>query len=52
MLKDLISIAGGRVTDEPNNAKIIIGPGDIKENWVFDSITTGELQSLERYKNK
>jgi hypothetical protein len=49
-LKELVKIAGGRITEDPNQAEIIIGLGGLREIWILDSITTGEVQSLEQYK--
>ncbi|XP_053597715.1 uncharacterized protein LOC103575978 [Microplitis demolitor] len=50
VLKELIKTAGGYTIDDPKKARIIIGPTGIKELWVLDSITTGELQSIDQYK--
>ncbi|KAK0175373.1 hypothetical protein PV327_009127 [Microctonus hyperodae] len=52
ILKELIRTAGGLITEEPKKSRIIIGHNGIKENWILDSITTGELQSVESYENK
>ncbi|XP_011503023.1 PREDICTED: uncharacterized protein LOC105366316 [Ceratosolen solmsi marchali] len=49
-LKELIKIAGGRITEDLNRADIIIGLEGLREIWILDSITTGEVQSLEQYK--
>lgn len=52
ILKELIRIAGGNITDNFNKAKIVIGMEGIKESWVLDSISNGEVQSFEPYKRK
>ncbi|XP_047346302.1 uncharacterized protein PF3D7_1120600 isoform X1 [Vespa velutina] len=52
ILKDLIKAAGGRITERPQAAKIIIGANGVKESWVLDSITTGVLQSTTQYQRK
>lgn len=49
-LKELVKIAGGRITEDPNNADIVIGSEGLKEIWILDSITTGEVQSIDQYK--
>ncbi|OXU20026.1 hypothetical protein TSAR_010451 [Trichomalopsis sarcophagae] len=49
-LKELIKTAGGRITDDPGRAEIIIGSDGLKEIWVLDSITTNEVQSIDEYK--
>ena len=49
-LKELIKIAGGRITEDPNRAEISIGTEGLKEIWVLDSITTGEIQNTDQYK--
>lgn len=51
-LKELIKTAGGHITENTKLAKIIIGANGLKETWVIDSITTGELQSTNLYKRK
>lgn len=51
ILKELIKTAGGRITENPQAAKIIIGSNGIKESWVLDSITTGDLQPITQYQN-
>ncbi|XP_012527051.1 protein PFC0760c [Monomorium pharaonis] len=48
-LKELIKTAGGHITDNTKLAKIIIGTNGLKETWVIDSITTGELQLTKLY---
>ncbi|XP_018407591.1 PREDICTED: uncharacterized protein LOC108783513 [Cyphomyrmex costatus] len=48
-LKELIKTAGGHITENTKLAKIIIGTNGLKETWVIDSITTGELQSTKLY---
>ncbi|XP_053996417.1 probable basic-leucine zipper transcription factor J [Hylaeus anthracinus] len=48
-MKDLIKTAGGRLTDDPETAKIVIGTKGLKESWVLDCITTGELQPYNQY---
>lgn len=50
LLKDLIKAAGGFVTEKPETAKIRIGVNGLKETWVLDCITTGELQSCNEYR--
>lgn len=52
ILKELIRTAGGLIIEEPKKSRIIIGRNGIKENWILDSITTGELQSIESYESK
>ncbi|KAI4500975.1 hypothetical protein M0802_003778 [Mischocyttarus mexicanus] len=52
VLKELIKAAGGRITEYPQAAKIIIGANGVKESWILDSITTGVLQSTEEYQRK
>ncbi|KAF7405285.1 hypothetical protein HZH66_004191 [Vespula vulgaris] len=52
ILKDLIKAAGGRLTEYPQAAKIIIGANGVKESWILDSITTGVLQSTTQYQRK
>ena len=49
-LKDLVKIAGGRITEDPNQAKIVVGSEGVKESCILDSITTGEIQSVDEYK--
>lgn len=49
MLKELIKTAGGYITENIEHAKIIIGINGLKETWIIDSITTGELQSTKLY---
>lgn len=51
-LKELIKIAGGHITENIQQAKIIIGMNGLKETWIIDSITTGELQSIKLYQRK
>ena len=48
-LKELIKTAGGHITENIKLAKIIIGTNGLKETWVIDSITTGELQLTKLY---
>ncbi|KYN43291.1 Microcephalin [Trachymyrmex septentrionalis] len=48
-LKELIKTAGGHITDNTKLAKIIIGTNGLKETWIIDSITTGELQLTKLY---
>lgn len=48
-LKELIKTAGGHITENIKLAKIIIGANGLKETWVVDSITTGELQLTKFY---
>ncbi|KAJ8679975.1 hypothetical protein QAD02_015762 [Eretmocerus hayati] len=50
VLKDLIKIAGGRITEDFDLAQVVIGSEGLKENWVLDCITTGEMQSFDLYK--
>lgn len=52
VLKELIKAAGGRITEYPQAAKIIIGANGVKESWILDSITTGVLQSTAQYQRK
>ncbi|KAK2588391.1 hypothetical protein KPH14_004399 [Odynerus spinipes] len=51
-LKELVKTAGGRITEDPKAAKIIIGANGIKESWILDCITTGDLQPVTQYKKK
>lgn len=51
-LKELVKTAGGHITENPKFAKITVGANGLKETWVIDSITTGELQSTEFYQRK
>lgn len=48
-LKELVKTAGGRITENPDQAQIEIGSEGLKENWILDSITTGELQPADEY---
>ncbi|XP_033331769.2 microcephalin [Megalopta genalis] len=50
VLKDLIKTAGGHITERPEAAKIIIDAKGLKETWVLDCITTGELQPFDQYR--
>ena len=52
ILKDLIKTAGGFITESPETAKIIIGAEGVKESWVLDCITTGELQAYNQYRRR
>ncbi|KAL2716561.1 microcephalin [Vespula squamosa] len=52
ILKSLIKAAGGRITEYPQAAKIIIGANGVKESWILDSITTGVLQPITQYQRK
>ncbi|XP_076682922.1 microcephalin [Andrena cerasifolii] len=52
ILKDLIKTAGGFITESPETAKIIIGAEGVKESWVLDCITTGELQACNQYRRR
>ncbi|XP_014598522.1 PREDICTED: MATH and LRR domain-containing protein PFE0570w [Polistes canadensis] len=52
VLKELIKAAGGRITEYPQAAKIIIGANGVKESWILDSITTGVLQLTAQYQRK
>ncbi|XP_076646362.1 microcephalin [Halictus rubicundus] len=49
VLKDLIKTAGGHTTERPETAKIVIDTNGLKESWVLDCITTGELQPFDQY---
>ncbi|CAK9818003.1 Mcph1 [Anthophora quadrimaculata] len=49
ILKDLIKAAGGRITEDPETAKILIGTEGLKESWILDCITSGELQPYNQY---
>lgn len=51
-LKELIKTAGGYITENIKLAKIIIGTNGLKETWIIDSITTGELQLTKLYQWK
>ncbi|XP_011137888.1 putative uncharacterized protein DDB_G0286901 [Harpegnathos saltator] len=51
-LKELIKTAGGHITENPKLARITVGANGLKETWVIDSITTGELQSTKLYQKK
>lgn len=48
-IKDLIKLAGGQITDDPKRAKIVIGLNGLRDNWVLDSITTGQVQKVNEY---
>lgn len=50
VLKDLIKAAGGCITECPETARILIGIGGLKETWILDCITSGELQPHNQYK--
>lgn len=50
VLKDLIKAAGGCITECPETARILIGVGGLKETWILDCITSGELQPHNQYK--
>ena len=50
MLQNLIKAAGGCVTERPETARIFIGIGGLKETWILDCITSGELQPHDQYK--
>ncbi|XP_063989747.1 uncharacterized protein Mcph1 [Diachasmimorpha longicaudata] len=50
VLKELIKTAGGRIIENSQKAKIIIGSQGLREVWVLDSITTGQLQPLDDYR--
>lgn len=50
ILKELIKTAGGHITENIKLAKIIIDINSLKETWIIDSITTGELQLTKLYK--
>jgi len=52
ILKELIKTAGGHITENIKLAKIIIGANGLKETWVIDSITTGDLQLTKLYERK
>ncbi|XP_015113217.1 dentin sialophosphoprotein [Diachasma alloeum] len=52
ILKELIKTAGGRIIESPQKAKIVIGAKGLREVWVLDSITTGELQPLDDYRRQ
>lgn len=52
VLRELVRAAGGRVAPSPKEAKIIIGRRGLKEVWILDSITNGELQPMEQYCKK
>nr|XP_012150866.1 PREDICTED: uncharacterized protein LOC100882860 isoform X1 [Megachile rotundata] len=49
VLKDLVKTAGGCITENPQIAKVVIGREGLKETWVFDCITSGELQPYDHY---
>ncbi|XP_032662623.1 putative uncharacterized protein DDB_G0277255 [Odontomachus brunneus] len=51
-LKELIKTAGGHITENPKLARITVGANGLKETWIIDSITTGELQSTKFYQRK
>ncbi|XP_071558882.1 uncharacterized protein Mcph1 isoform X2 [Temnothorax nylanderi] len=51
-LKELVKTAGGHVTENMELARIIIGANGLKETWVIDSITTGDLQLTKFYQRK
>ncbi|XP_050473935.1 uncharacterized protein LOC126865464 [Bombus huntii] len=50
VLKNLIKAAGGCITECPEIARILIGVGGLKETWILDCITSGELQPHNQYK--
>lgn len=50
VLKELVKTAGGRITENPGKAQIEIGHDGLKEIWILDSVTTGELQPIDDYK--
>nr|XP_034184325.1 uncharacterized protein LOC117606218 isoform X1 [Osmia lignaria] len=50
VLKDLIKAAGGCITENLDIAKVVIGTEGIKETWVLDCITSGELQPYNQYR--
>ncbi|XP_046412952.1 putative uncharacterized protein DDB_G0291812 [Neodiprion fabricii] len=52
ILEELVCMASGRITRKPEEAKIIVGRGGLKEVWILDSITHGEIQPLELYSKK
>ncbi|XP_046736680.1 uncharacterized protein LOC124405650 [Diprion similis] len=52
ILEELVCMASGRITRKPEESKIIVGRGGLKEAWILDSITRGEIQPLELYSKK
>ncbi|XP_070159062.1 putative leucine-rich repeat-containing protein DDB_G0290503 [Polyergus mexicanus] len=52
ILKELIKTASGHITENIKLAKIIIGTNGLKETWIIDCITTGELQLTNLYERK
>ncbi|XP_017885499.1 uncharacterized protein LOC108628237 isoform X2 [Ceratina calcarata] len=50
-LIDLVKAAGGCITNNPETAKILVGSGGLKETWILDCITSGELQSYNQYRH-
>ncbi|CAL7936233.1 unnamed protein product [Xylocopa violacea] len=49
VLKDLVKAAGGYITENIETAKILIGTGGLKETWILDCITSGELHPYNQY---
>lgn len=50
ILKELVKTAGGWITEDQTNAKLSVGPAGLKEIWILDSITTGDLQPVAEYR--
>lgn len=52
ILKDLIKLAGGQITENPKEAKIKIGSNGLREIWILDSITSGKIQPEKQYRQR
>lgn len=52
ILKELVKTAGGRIAENVREARLIIGSNGLREIWILDSITTGDLQPIEEYQRK
>jgi hypothetical protein len=40
-LQEIIEICGGTITHKKDNANFVIGPGNVAETWVLDSLSQG-----------
>ncbi|XP_043276285.1 uncharacterized protein [Venturia canescens] len=52
ILKELVKTAGGRIAENVSESKLTIGANGLREIWILDSITTGDLQPVEEYQRK
>jgi len=52
ILKELVKTAGGRIAEYHKDAKLCVGPEGLREVWILDSITTGDLQPTTAYERK